>query len=473
MLRDLFLRNKIVFILSCICIAFVVALVVVMGVIFAGQNRNDAPEDTVAETEEPIPPEAPIEDQIIVNRASVDIQTVTKEHVESSFVGPEDAKGVMMKLRDINGVWIASVFNINFPSNTDLDKAQIQSELDKIVETTKSAGLSTIFFQVRPESDALYDSEIYPVSKYMSTDGELTLDALEYIINAAHKENISVHAWINPVRVTSKSGVETKDLADGNPAKEHPEYVVKYGDGKLYYDLGIPEVRELICQGVKEIVQSYAVDGIVFDDYFYPYPVRYTDEETGETLAYEFEDRHTYKKYNEEGLDIEAWRRSNVNKLVESVYKTVKQEDISCIFGVSPFGIWKNGYGGESGSLTTGTQSYSELYCDTLAWIDGGYVDYIAPQLYWTNETKSAPFDHLCDWWQERVSGTRVRLLISHGAYRYENDWESPSGIMTDQVKYAAEKNNYKGSLFYGYGAIKNNINELLDELTSLYTDKE
>lgn len=474
MLKDLFFKNKIVFILSCICIAFVLALVIVMGAIYIGdggsQNETEA---HLSEMAEPEFDGVSLENRVTVNRASIDLPTVKAEPAAQGIVGPSDAKEVMNKIGDINGVWIASVFNINYPSRADLDKAELQSELDKIVETTKKAGLNTIFFQVRPQSDALYDSKIYPVSKYMSTKGELELDALAYLIEAAHKENIAVHAWINPVRVTSKSGVETDDLAEGNPAREHPEYVVRYGDGKLYYDLGIPEVRELICRGVEEIVRNYAVDGIVFDDYFYPYPVRYTDEKTGESRAYEFEDRHTYKQYNEAGLDIEDWRRNNVNMLVESVYKTVKQIDLSCIFGVSPFGIWENGYGDESGSLTTGTESYSELYCDTLAWIDGGYVDYIAPQLYWTNETASAPYDHLCDWWQERVSGKKVRLLISHGAYRYENDWIDPFGIMTSQIEYASQKHHYKGSLFYGYGAIAKNESGLLDELASIYADKE
>ncbi len=416
--------------MSCVCAAFVIILAVVMGVIFLTGDKEPAeePRDT------------------------------------SSFMDGKD---------DINGVWIASVFNINYPSKADLDEASLKAELDSIVSTVKQSGLNTIYFQVRPESDALYESDIFMPSKYMSSNGELTIDALEYIIEAAHKENIAVHAWINPVRVTSKGTVTLEDLTDGNPAQEHPEYTVQYADGKIYYNLGLPEVRELICQGVEEIVKNYDVDGIVFDDYFYPYPSYYTDEETGEKKVSDFADREAYEKYNSDNLDITDWRRENVNKLVESVYTTVKNTDAYCLFGVSPFGIWKNGYGDETGSLTTGMQSYSDLYCDSLAWIEGEYIDYIAPQLYWTAEQENASYTLLCDWWAERVKETKVRLLICHGAYRYENDWTEPQGIMTSQVEYASEKEFYRGSLFYGYKAMANNINGLFDEINNLYRNQE
>lgn len=431
-MKELFYKNKALFIIACVSAAFVIALIIVMGVIFISRNED-----------EPLPEE------------------------------PRDTTSPMDSEDDINGVWIASVFNINYPSRADLDKSALQAELDKIVENTKAAGLNAIYFQVRPESDALYKSDIFPASRYMSSNDQLTLDALEYIIKAAHKENIQVHAWVNPVRISSKSTVTIESLAPSNPARENPEYTVKYGDGKFYYNLGIPDVRELICEGVAEIVENYDVDGIVFDDYFYPYPSYYTDEETGERKVAEFEDRDAYEKYNDKNLDITDWRRENVNMLVKSVYETVKGIDKECLFGVSPFGIWKNGYGDESGSLTAGTESYYALYCDSLAWIKGEYIDYIAPQIYWTAEQSNAAYDKLCDWWADMVADTKVRLLISHGAYRYENDWENPGGIMTEQVQYASEKQFYKGSLFYGYKAMAENVNGLLDELTNLYRNQE
>ncbi len=431
-MKELFNKNKALFIISCVSLVFVIAVIIVMGVIYFSR--------------EAVQPEPP---------------------------APEDISSPMDNAENINAVWIASVFNINYPSKTDLDENTLKSEIDTIVEKTKASGLNAIYFQVRPESDALYKSEIFPASRYMSTNDVLTFDALDYMIKAAHQQGINVHAWVNPVRISSKSSVTIDSLADSNPAKKNPEYTVQYGDGKLYYNLGIPQVRELICKGVAEIVENYDVDGIVFDDYFYPYPSYYNDEETGERRVAEFDDRAAYEKYNDNNLDITDWRRENVNALVSGVYNTVKGIDEDCLFGVSPFGIWKNGYGDESGSLSAGTESYYSLYCDSVAWIKGGYIDYIAPQIYWTNETSSAPYHKICDWWADRVEGTKVRLLISHGAYRYENDWESPKGIMTSQVQYASGKQLYQGSLFYGYKAIAENINGLYDELTDLYNSKD
>ena len=155
---------------------------------------------------------------------------------------------------DIAGVWIASVTNIDFPSSTDMDADALQKEIDAIVENTQALGLNTIYFQVRPCADALYDSQVFPVSAYLSQSRELPLDTLEYMIDTAREAGISVHAWINPLRVTG-GGVSNKDtLPADHPAALHPEWVVEYADGKLYFDCGVPQVRELIAAGVKEIV---------------------------------------------------------------------------------------------------------------------------------------------------------------------------------------------------------------------------
>ncbi len=374
---------------------------------------------------------------------------------------------------EMNGVWIASVINIDFPSSPDLSAAELRSELDDIVRTTAKAGLDTIFFQVRPSADSLYRSEIFPVSVYLSEDGELRLDCLEYLIDSAKKEGIRVHAWINPLRAMVSGSVE--DLCDGHPAKENPEWTVKYTDGITWFDCGIPEVRELVAEGVYEIVSNYDVAGVVFDDYFYPYP-KYGTDEDGNQVICEFDDSETYAKYGTKFDDIGDWRRDNVNKMVELCYNSVKQADENVLFGVAPFGIWKNGDGGESGSATRGLQSCYDIYCDTVAWVKGGYVDYVAPQIYWSAEESAASYTAICDWWADRLSGSGVGYYICHAAYRYSPDeysvWSSPQGIMTSQVEYALEKENYLGSIFYGYDAIRNNSNGIADEISRLYSDK-
>lgn len=362
---------------------------------------------------------------------------------------------------EIRGTWIASVYNLNFPSRADLTENEIEGELDEIVKTAKEAGLNTVFFQVRPSSDALYKSDIFPVSRYLSSTGEMTADPLEYIIEAAHREGISVHAWINPLRVAVSGSLD--DLDEENPARIHPEWCVKYADGKFYYDCGNPSVRELVADGVREIIRNYDVDGIVFDDYFYPYPVY---DENGEISP--FDDGDTYEKYGEDFDTVEDFRRESVNSLVRLVYDTVKEENGECLFGVSPFGIWKNGYGGDEGSKTAGSQSYYDIYCDSVAWIQGSYIDYIAPQLYWRENEKAAPYTALCDWWANTTEDTGVGLVICHGAYRYA-EWESPQGTLTEQVQYADQKSSYKGSLYYGYRQIAENTCGIREEIKSLY----
>ncbi len=369
---------------------------------------------------------------------------------------------------EVRGVYIATVYNIDYPSKSNLSAAALKAELDAILKTVSDAGLNTIYFQVRPASDALYTSSLFPVSKSLSTNGKLIFDPLKYLIDAAHQQNIFVHAWINPLRVSlgsaEKPAHDTADLPDGSPAKEHPEWTVAYADGKLYYDPGLPEVRQLVADGVREIVENYNVDGILFDDYFYPYPV--TDK-NGITAG--FDDTVSYGKYGG-SMKRADWRRQNVNDMIKLAYDTIKgiSEDVS--FGVSPFGIWQNDNGKNGGSDTNGLESYAAIYCDTLAWAQGGYIDYIAPQLYWRFSTAAAPYGTLTRWWNQMLDGTGVDLLISHAAHNYDV-WSSPAGEFAEQVQYARSELTYRGSIFYGYDEIRRNLHGLADELSAVYED--
>ena len=368
---------------------------------------------------------------------------------------------------EIRGVWIASVYNIDYPSSANLSADELKAEVDSILDTCEKNNLNTIFFQVRPSCDALYDSDIFPVSKYISSDGELVFDPLEYIVYEAHQRNIYVHAWVNPLRVT----MDTHDIStldDKSPAKQHPEWTVAYDDGKLYLNAGLPEVCELVTEGVREIVEKYDVDGIVFDDYFYPYPVY---DDSGKIA--EFDDADAYEKYGAEFDDISDWRRNNINKIIKSVYDAVHSADSECVFGVSPFAIWQNNDGENGGSDTNGLEGYNSLYCDATVWINGGYIDYISPQIYWTFEDTSSAFDVLTRWWNALLDGTDVKLYISHAAYRYEDgNWDSPSGQLSEQVAFARSEKAYRGSIFYGYDEINRNTNGASDELISIFSDE-
>ncbi len=367
---------------------------------------------------------------------------------------------------EIKGVWAASVWNLDFPSKAGLSAASQKAELDEMVRTTASAGLNAIYFQVRPMSDALYRSSIFPASTWLTGNksGVLTegFDPLAYLIEIAHKQNIQVHAWINPYRVTNGTAAYPKtdygDLAPTNPARLHPEWTIVYANACIVYNPGLPEVRQLICDGVAEIVRNYDVDGIVFDDYFYPYPIR----------SEPFHDEATYAQYGAGFESLADFRRDNVNQLVKACYQTVKFLDSDCLFGISPAGIWQNDDGTNGGSATNAPEPvYSLIYCDALAWAKGGYVDYIAPQIYWSFATEDSAYGVLCRWWGEKLAQYQVAFFVAHGAYRYEA-WNTP-GEMTRQILLAREQSTYGGSIFYRYYDIRNNLAGVTDELKRLY----
>lgn len=387
---------------------------------------------------------------------------------------PEPTDDERPKITEIRGVYVPTVYNISFPSKPDLSEDELKAELDEIVRVTEENSLNTIFFQVRPTCDSLYKSDIFPASAFLTSSEKAPLDCLEYLVSTAHDRGIAVHAWINPLRV-STSASDVADVDPASPAAALADSVVPY-DGKLYFDAGDPAVRELICKGVREIAENYKVDGIMFDDYFYPYPV-YTENDAGERVIAAFADEKTYSLYSD-GKSLSDFRRSNINALIESVYNTIKETDEKISFGVAPFGIWQNDDGSNGGSLTRGAESYSDNYSDTLAWIKGGYVDYVAPQLYWDMNNSAASYKVLAKWWDLRVSEQnenskdhKISLLISHAPYRYADTF--PEGEMTSQLDYASMLTSYEGSVFYAYNAISSDEGGSASEIREYYKTKD
>ncbi len=372
--------------------------------------------------------------------------------------------GIINPYAEVRGVWIATVGNLNFPSKKGLSEKALALELDAIVEKCGELGLNAIFFQVRPAADALYSSDLFPASEYVSGKQgvmpEEDFDCLRYLTDIAHKAGISVHAWVNPLRVTYGSAKYPKTdisvLSEDHIARKNTDWVIPYADGKLYFDAGNPWVRDYVAMGVREIAENYDVDGIVFDDYFYPYPVS----------GAEFDDSLSFSLYG--GGDVDTWRRGNIDQLVKLCHDTIKEVRSNCLFGISPFGIWKNDDGVNGGSKTAGLEAYYALYCDALGFAKKGYVDYLAPQLYWSFETESAPYGELCDWWASALSGSGTKLYISHAAYKYE-EWDDPDGELTAQIEYARKKDIYRGSLLYGFSSIIGNASGICDEISSLF----
>ena len=302
-------------------------------------------------------------------------------------------------------VWVATISRLDYPSAAGLDEKNLAAEADAIVEAAADMGFDAVILQVRPSADALYPSELFPWSRYLSGTQGLApgdFDPLGYFISAAHARGLKLHAWINPYRVTA-SAAET--LSPGHPASVHPEWTVRY-DGKLYFNPGLPEVRQLVVDGVREILENYPVDGIHLDDYFYP--------------GRDFDDGTAYAAYGG-GLSLADWRRQNNDLLIEALHELVDSLRPAAAFGVSPCAIWANQSTRPEGSATSGYEALSDAYADTRGWVKKGWLDYIAPQIYFPVGHSAADFEVLAKWWSETVRGTGVRLYIGQAVYQADS----------------------------------------------------
>lgn len=364
---------------------------------------------------------------------------------------------------NMRGVWVATVHNIDYPSEQGLSAETLKSEADTILDNVASMGLNTVFLQVRPSADALYPSHLFPWSRYVSgVTGQApdnSFDVLGYWVTAAHERSLQLHAWINPYRVTRGGDDEWNTLPDSSPAKQHPEWVIKYEDN-YYFDPGIPAVQQLVVDGTVEIVKNYDVDGIHLDDYFYP--------------GTDFADEETYARYGSDFSKIGDWRRDNVNTLIASLDETLHALNENLSFGVSPAGIWENRSANSRGSDTQGQSSYSELYCDSLHWINAGTVDYICPQLYWPIGYEIADFQTLVKWWQKAVSTSDVALYIGLAAYRSAEAQPSDTWYGTDELERQLElldnSVDIQGEVFFSYSSLEA-IDGCPEFLTAHYAD--
>jgi len=350
---------------------------------------------------------------------------------------------------DFRGVWVSTVLNLDYPLQRSRDPAILKAQADEILNHAADMGFNAVILQVRPTADALYDSALFPWSHYLTgaagTAPDGGFDPLEYWVTGAHERGLELHAWLNPFRITKNTTLESvtspQALPQGHPAREHPEWVVLHSDGNLYFDPGIPQVRELIVAGAVEIVEHYDVDGIHLDDYFYP------DES--------FKDDETFVRYGSDYTDRNDWRRANVDALVQSLYQTLHAVEPGISFGISPFGIWANDTTKPEGSHTSGGESYSQHFADTRKWVQEGWLDYIAPQIYWHIGHKAADYATLLQWWDDVVDGTGVALYIGQAAYRVgeSEDWPD-AGQLSAQLALNAQAKNVRGSIFFRYGSV-------------------
>ena len=350
--------------------------------------------------------------------------------------------------KPMKGIWIATVSNLDYPKEGTVNSAQLMKEADEILDNCQQLGFNAVFFQVRPAGDAFYKSNIYPYSQWLTgsqgTAPENGFDPLAYWVDGAHKRGMELHAWINPYRITT-NGISLDSLAINNPARINKNYTIHYTNGNYYYNPAMPEVRQLVIDGVMEIVNNYDVDGIHMDDYFYP--------------GTDIDDDEDYAKYNTAFSNKADWRRNNVDLLVKGIHDSLSGSGVT--FGISPSGIWANKDNNPLGSNTGGFESYASIYADTRKWALSGWIDYIAPQIYWEIGHSIADYATLADWWSQTLASSGTKLYIGIGEYRCDDAssgsvWYNGAAI-EKQFAYNANIPKIEGEIHFRYGSIMKN----------------
>lgn len=357
--------------------------------------------------------------------------------------------------REFRGVWIATVVNLDWPTNARAGAESQKRELANELNILQQTGINAIMFQVRPAADALYAHSREPWSKYLTgRQGQSPgFDPLDFAVTEAHKRGLELHAWFNPYRATFDGRFAT--LAPEHITRVKPEWFFIY-DGIKLFNPGIPEVREYIVQVVLDVVKNYDVDGIHMDDYFYPYPVR------GQVIN----DVATFAQYGGGFDNIRDWRRNNVDQLIHMLADSIHKYKPRMKFGISPFGIWANKSQHPDGSVTNGGSSYMENFADTRKWIQEGWIDYINPQIYWQIGNRSAGFDVLLNWWSNNTFNRH--LYVGQAPYRFYEArspaFKNPSEI-PNQLRMIRANPRAQGSVYFRAQSIIGNANHLADSL--------
>lgn len=366
---------------------------------------------------------------------------------------------------EFKAVWIAY---LAFKSS-GYTKQEFTKHIEKMYDDVVAMNMNAVVVHVRPFGDAMYDSKYFPWSKYVSgkQGKDPGYDPLKIMIAEAHERGLEFHAWLNPYRVTLSS-TNIMDLSVDNPAriyltdqyKGNDRNVLAY-DGKLYYNPASTQVQNLIVNGIKEIVDNYDVDGIHFDDYFYP--------SLGKNFTKNF-DAQEYNEYarrqrinQKEALSIADWRRENVNKLVRRIYSSIKEINPDVVFGISP------------GGFIDALKANDKYYVDFETWLGyDGYIDYLCPQLYWSNDHSIYPFNDVLNRFINAAANPDVKLYVGVGAYKAGiktegTEWYQNKNVLRNMIKYARSTGNVDGFILYSYNyliskkdnqAIKNMLKE-------------
>lgn len=363
---------------------------------------------------------------------------------------------------EFRGAWVATVSNIDWPNAPTISSTAQKEQFIQLLDMHKRNGLNALIVQIRPSADAFYPSPYEPWSQWLTGVQGLPpfpyYDPLSFMIEETHKRGMEFHAWMNPYRAVFN--IYKSSISVTHITRIHPEWFLTYGD-KKYFDPGSKDVQAYVNAIVKDVVKRYAVDAIHFDDYFYPYRI----------AGKEFPDDASFRIYGN-GMNKDDWRRSNTDSIISMLYKTIKEINPGCQFGISPFGIWRNSDKDPDGSNTRGGQTnYDDLYADILLWLKKGWIDYITPQLYWEFGHKSAPFDVLVDWWSTHTYGKRC--YIGLGIYRAGSNeaWRDKTQLPR-QIEKIRQTPGIDGMVFFSSKTFEKNPNGWSDSLRLNYFSK-
>lgn len=353
---------------------------------------------------------------------------------------------------EMRGVWV-SYMELSMENESSKTQKAFEDKFTEIVQKCRESGFNTLIVQVRPFCDALYKSSYFPWSHILTgTQGENPqYDALQIICDICKENNLKIHAWINPYRVSSNE--TPKKLSDNNPYIKNSEIGIKTDNG-IFLDPSNETAQQLISDGVKEIAENYDVDGIQFDDYFYP-----TEDESFDKKQYE---AYIEKYGKENSMSLDNWRMQNVNTLICKVYRTIKSVDSSVEFGISPQGNIGNNDG---------------LYADVKSWCTcKGFADYICPQIYFSLENPALTFEDCLNSWTSLDFGENVKLYVGLGGYKAgngeydEETWLLSDSILADEYDILRNNKSVRGFMLYSYSCLeddtaKKEINNLINAL--------
>ncbi|MFT3902975.1 MAG: family 10 glycosylhydrolase [Niabella sp.] len=369
-------------------------------------------------------------------------------------------QSVAQSAGEFRGVWIATVMNIDWPPQNASVEAQ-KADYVRQLDMHQRNGMNAVIVQVRPSGDAFFPSPYEPWSQWLTgQQGRAPVpfyDPLAFMIQEAHKRGMEFHAWLNPYR--AEFAVGKSSIAADNLIRKRPDWFLTYGTTR-YFDPSNKEVQAHVVNVIRDIVRRYDVDAIHMDDYFYPYPVGGKD----------FPDANAYTRSGS-SLPRDDWRRSNVDSIIKNINIAIKQVKPYVKFGISPFGVWRNGKDDSQGSDSrAGLTNYDNLYADIMLWLRKGWIDYVTPQLYREINDPLIAFEKLVDWWLAHSFGRHV--YIGHGIYRaVENanaNWRNPKQLPM-QIQKVRETPGIHGSVFYSSKSFTRNPNGWNDSLRNNY----